>query len=60
MKLYFLDGFSKNIQISNFIKICPVGAQFLHAERHDKANIAFRNFANAPTTNVYKIPVSLI
>jgi len=41
------------------MKIYPVAAQFLHAERHDKANIAFRNFANAPKTNVYKIPVSL-
>jgi len=42
------------------MKICPVGAQFLHAETHEKANTVFRNFANAPKTNVYKIPVSLI
>jgi len=39
-RLFF---FSKNTQISNLVKIRPVGAS------HDKVNIiAFRNFANAP------------
>ena len=38
------------------MKICPVGAEFFHADRqpnrrtdrHDEANSWFRNFANAP------------
>jgi hypothetical protein len=30
--LNFLHRFSKNLQISNFIKICPVGAQLFHAD----------------------------
>jgi len=28
----FLDRFSKNFQISNFIEIRPVGAQLFHAD----------------------------
>jgi hypothetical protein len=31
--LNFLDGFSKNCPISNFMKIRPVGAELLHADR---------------------------
>jgi len=49
MKLVnILDRFSKNIQISNFIKICPVGV--VPCERADmtKLIVAFQNFANAP------------
>jgi len=38
----FLDTFSKNTQISNFIKLHPVGAKLFHADGqtdgHDKAN----------------------
>jgi len=30
--LNFLEEFSKNPQISNFIKIRPVGAEFFHAD----------------------------
>jgi len=38
------------------MKICRVGAELFHADRrmdgwtdrHDEANISFRNFANAP------------
>jgi len=44
----FLDKFSKNTQISNFMKIRPVVAQMFHAgvrtDRHDEA---FSNFAEA-------------
>ena len=36
----------KRSQISNFIKIRPVGAEFLHADM--KLIVAFRNFANMP------------
>ena len=42
---------SKNIQIPNFMKICPVGAQLLHADRWTdttKLTVALCNFANAP------------
>ena len=50
--LNFLDRFSKKSQISNFTKFRPVGAKLFHADRrtdgHDKANSAFRNFANTP------------
>jgi hypothetical protein len=31
-KLNFLHRFSKNLQISNVMKICPVVAQLFHAE----------------------------
>jgi len=31
MKL--LDRFSKNTHISNFTKICPVGAELFHVDR---------------------------
>jgi hypothetical protein len=51
--LNFLDIFSKNTQISNFIKILPDGVEFFHADgrtdrRTDvmKLMVAFRNFAN--------------
>jgi hypothetical protein len=35
MKINFLDRFSKNNQISNFMKIRPLGAElFMRTERH--------------------------
>jgi hypothetical protein len=42
--------------MSNFVKICPVGAEVFHADgrtngrtgRHAKPIVAFRDFANAP------------
>jgi hypothetical protein len=56
-KFNFLDRFSKKAQISNFIKIRPVGAELFHADRQrdgrtgmSKLIVAFRNFANAPKT----------
>jgi hypothetical protein len=50
MKLDFIDSFSKNIQISNFMKICPVAAELFNADgRTDmmKLIVAFRNFAKS-------------
>ena len=42
----------KNTQISNFMKIRPVGAELFHADGrtdgHDEAISRFRNFANVP------------
>jgi hypothetical protein len=58
MKLEFLDRFSKNPQISHFMKIRPAGAEFHADGRTDrlmdrrtdvtKLIVSFRNFANAP------------
>ena len=49
--LNFLDRFSMKTEISNFMKIRPVGAEIFHAERRTdmtKLIVAFRNFGNAP------------
>ena len=49
--LNFLGSISKNAQISNFVKICLVRAEFFLADgRTDmtKLIVAFRNFTNAP------------
>jgi len=47
----FHNIFSKNTQIYNFMKICLVGAELLHADardrqtdRHDEANSGFSKF----------------
>jgi len=54
MKLEFLDRFSKNTHISNFVKIRPVGAEMFHADKGKtqtdmtKLIVTFRNFANMP------------
>jgi hypothetical protein len=55
----FLDRASKNTQISNFMKIRPVGADMFHAggraDRHTdmtKLTVAFHNFANAPKNHI--------
>jgi hypothetical protein len=44
MKLGFSTQFSKEAQISSFIKIRLVGAELFHADRQ----VPFRNSANAP------------
>jgi len=47
----FLDGFFKNTQISNFVKILPMRTQLFHADGQTdmtKLVVAFRSFAKAP------------
>jgi hypothetical protein len=47
----FLDRFSKNTQISNFMKIHSVVVELFHADGRTnmtKLTVAFRNFVNAP------------
>jgi hypothetical protein len=55
LNLNVLDICLKNTQISNLMKIRPVGADLLHADgRTDmtKLNVSFRNIANAPKTKL--------
>jgi hypothetical protein len=54
MNFNFQGIFSKNTQISNFMKIRPVGAELFHADRRTgmtKLIVAFRNFAKVPKNN---------
>jgi len=45
----FLKHLKKYIYISNFITICPLGAQLFHVDRQtDRHDKDFSNFANAP------------
>jgi len=48
MKIEFYGQFSKYPQISNFMKICQVGAELFHVgrqmDRHDEANSPFYQF----------------
>ena len=51
MKIEFSRQFSKNIQISKFMKICLVGAEFFHADErtggHDEARIRSSQFCES-------------
>ena len=46
----FLDKFSKNTLITNFMKIRPVVTELFSADRRtdDEANIRFSHFTGAP------------
>jgi len=51
MNIDFFDIVSKNTQISNFVKIRPVGAELFLADRQTgmtKPVFAFRNSAHEP------------
>jgi len=59
----FLDRFSKDTQISNFVKIRPVGAELFHADgqtdRHDKASSRFsKSRSNYPVVRVLSVALS--
>jgi len=50
-ELNFLDIFSKNRKMSDFMIICPVGAELFHVDRWTdmmKLIVAFCNVANVP------------
>jgi len=66
----FLDRFSINPQISDFIKILPVGAELLHddvrTDRHNEANCRISEFCDLaikiyvlPTQHIYVFCVDL-
>jgi hypothetical protein len=50
MKLKFLDEFLKNAKVTSFMKIRPVVAELLHADRLTdvKLIVAFRKFTDGP------------
>jgi hypothetical protein len=60
--LNLLDRVSKNTQVSNFMKIRPVGAELFHADRQTdrqtdmKLTVAFRNFAKTPKNTAILLP----
>jgi hypothetical protein len=52
MKLEFVgQNFEKSTQISNFMKICPMGAELFQAggrtDRHDESNSRFSQFSES-------------
>jgi hypothetical protein len=46
MKPEFFQDFQKNNPVSIVTKICPMGAQLFHVDRHDKANCRFSQFCD--------------
>jgi len=55
VKRSFLDRFSKNLKVPNFMRICPVVAALFHVDKWTdrrthmmKLIIAFHNFTNVP------------
>ena len=56
MKLNFFNRFSKNTEISDFLKIDPVGSILFNVDRRTgitKLIADFHNFANAPKKVIY-------
>ena len=65
--LDFVDSFSKNIQISNFVKICQWEPSCSHAERQTDTRtdmieliVAFHNFLNAPEEDERQFEIYLL
>jgi hypothetical protein len=60
IKLEFSGRTFEKYSILNFMKICPYGAEFFHANRRTdmtKLIVAFRNFENEPKNeNIYSSP----
>ena len=57
----FSTDFGKTLQISNLIKIRPVGAELFHADgRTDMMKLMdiFRNFANVPNNGAIFCPLA--
>ena len=54
MKTEFFDRFSKEGEISNFMKIRLVGTHLLHAGGHDESNSRLRSSANAPKNKCFQ------
>ena len=57
MKPEFFRFTFEKTQISNFMKIHPVGAELFHADRRTemtKLIVAFHNFAKAPKNALYE------
>ena len=63
MKLEFFWQFFENIQMSNFMKIRPVGAELFHGDRrtdrHDEANSRFSQFFESAKKRTKAIPLQL-
>jgi len=60
MKLEFFGKNFENTQKPNLKKICPVGAELVHADGRTRGptdmtelTVAFRHFANSPKTQSY-------
>jgi hypothetical protein len=56
--LNLIDIFFKNIQISDFIKIPPVGTEMYHVDGQTdmtKLIVAFHNFVNMSKNWTYKV-----
>ena len=58
----FLDTFSKNIQILDFMKICLLVTELFYVDRRRegqrimmKLKVAFLNFGNAPKSDIDKL-----
>jgi len=71
MKLNFMNRFSKNTQISNFMKICLVGAECFHLDRRtdgwtegqdrqDEVNSRFSKFYESAKNNLDSIIIFYI
>jgi hypothetical protein len=58
MELKFFDRFSRDIPMSNFMKIRPVGAELFHAyrrtDRNNEAKSRFSQFADTSKNLFYR------